>query len=259
MDSAVVYGMGYVGKSTAKAFAIPHHFTRHDPNITLTDAAYKRYHFFCLPTPTVNGDCYRDDIIELIRQLEDIPHNQNVYIIRSTVIPGTARHIESQLGIHSVISNPEFLTESTWEEDALNPDIVIIGGDQKNYVDDVKGIYDAHVKMAKIITTDSITAEITKYAINTFYATKVVFANQIFDICQRIGANYETVKEAMYNRKWIGKNHLDIWNKGGRGAGGKCLWKDLDAFENYSKSKLLQIVKDINDKLLSRYPKKEGV
>lgn len=259
MQDAVCYGMGYVGKATAKAFSIPYHFTRHDPNITLKDAAYKRYHFFCLPTPTVNGDCYRDDIIDLIRQLETIPHNQNVYIIRSTVIPGTARYIQSVVGTNAVVSNPEFLTESTWEEDALYPDLVIIGGDQKNYVDDVKGIYEAHIKTAKVITTDAITAEIIKYAINTFYATKVVFANQIFDICQRIGANYETVKDAMYSRKWIGKNHLDIWHNGGRGASGHCLPKDLEAFENYSKSDLLKEVKKINDKLLSRYPKKEGV
>ena len=248
-----------MGKATAKAFAIPHHFTRHDANITLKDAAYKRYHFFCLPTPTINGECFRDDIISLIGQLESLPHNQNVYIIRSTVIPGTARYIESQLSIHSVISNPEFLTENTWEEDALHPDIVVIGGDQKNYVDDVRGIYEGHIKTAKIITTDSVTAELTKYAINTFYATKVIFANQIFDICQRIGANYETVKDAMYSRKWIGKNHLEIWHKGGRGASGRCLPKDLEAFANYSKSDLLEEVKKVNDKLLSRYPKKEGV
>jgi UDPglucose 6-dehydrogenase len=149
------------------------------------------------------------------------------------------------------------LTESTAEEDAIHPDIVVVGGDQKNYVDDVVGIYQGHIKTAKIITTDSITAETVKYAVNTFYTTKCVFANEIFDICQRIGANYETIKEAMYSRKWIGKNHLDIWHKGGRGAGGKCLEKDLEAFENYSKSKLLETVKKLNDILLSKYPKKE--
>lgn len=259
MDDSVVWGMGYVGKATAKAFVIPHYFTRHDANITLKDAAYKRYHFICLPTPTINGDCFRDDIIELIRQLEELPHNQNVYIIRSTVTPGTSRYIQEKLGIHSVISNPEFLTEKTWEEDALHPDIVVVGGDQKNYVDDVVGIYQAHIKTAKIITTDSITAELTKYAINTFYATKVVFANEIFDIAQKIGANYETVKDAMYSRKWMSKNHFDIWHKGGRGSGGKCLEKDLNAFANYSKSDLLETVKKINDQLLSRYPKKEEV
>ena len=257
MDNAVVYGWGTVGKATAKAFGIQHYFSKHDSNISLTDAAYKRYHFFCLPTPTINGLCYTDDIVALIKQLEEIPHGQHVYIIRSTVIPGTAKTIMSSLGIHSVISNPEFLTESTAEEDAFYPDIVVIGGEQKNYVDDVAGIYQAHIKTAKIFTTDTITAEMSKYAINTFYATKLIFANQIFDICQKIGANYETVKDAMYSRKWIGKNHLDIWHKGGRGAGSKCLRKDLDAFENYSKSKLLETVKKINDELLSKYPKKE--
>lgn len=256
MQDAVCYGMGVVGKATAKALSIPHYFDKTGANITLKEAAYKRYHFFCLPTPTVNGECQRDDIIELIRQLEDLPHDQNVYIIRSTVIPGTARYIQSTLNINSVISNPEFLSEATAEDDAIHPDIVVIGGDKKNYVDDVVGIYQAHIKTAKIFTTDSITAELSKYAINTFYATKVVFANQIFDVAQHIGANYETIKEIMYNRKWIGENHLDIWHKDGRGAGGKCLRKDLDAFGNYSKSKLLETVIRLNDELLSKYPKK---
>jgi UDPglucose 6-dehydrogenase len=257
MNDAVVYGLGTVGKSTAKAFSIPHYFSRSESNITLKDASFKRYHFFCLPTPTINGDCFRDDTFDLIRQLEQLPHNQNVYIIRSTVIPGTAKYIISSLNVNSVVSNPEFLSEDTADEDAIHPDIVVIGGEHKQYVDDVAGIYQGHIKTAKIFTTDTITAEISKYAINTFYATKVVFANQIFDVCQHIGANYETVKEIMYNRKWIGRNHLDIWNKGGRGAGGKCLKKDLDAFENYSKSKLLEIVRKINNELLSKYPKKD--
>ncbi len=255
MNDAVCYGWGVVGKATAKAFAIPYFFSKSENNISLTEAATKRYHFICLPTPTVNGLCFTDDIVALIRQLEDIG-NQHVYIIRSTVIPGTARHLMEQLGIHSVISNPEFLSEDTAEEDAKFPDIVVIGGEQKNYVDDVVGIYQGHIKTAKIFTTDTITAEMAKYAINTFYATKVVFANEIFEQCQKIGANYETIKNILYNRKWIGKNHLDIWDKGGRGAGGRCLRKDLDAFENYSKSKLLETVKKINDELLSKYPKK---
>ena len=259
MDDAICYGMGTVGKATAKAFGIPHYFSRKDSNISLKDAAYKRYHFFCLPTPTINGHCFVEPIIDLIKQLEEIPHNQNVYIIRSTVIPGTSRYIQSTLSINSIVSNPEFLTESTAEDDALYPDIMVIGGDHKQYVDDVVGIYQGHIKTGKIFTTDSITAEMVKYAVNTFYATKVVFANQIFDMCQKVGANYETIKDIMYNRKWIGKNHLDIWHKGGRGAAGKCLQKDLEAFENYSKSKLLETVKKINDELLSKYPKKEGV
>ena len=255
MDAVVYGGLGVVGKSTSKAFGISHYFDKKGSNITLTEAAYKRYHFFCLPTPTVNGECFREDIFELIRQLEEIPHNQNVYIIRSTVIPGTARHIMTQLGIHSVISNPEFLSEDTADEDAQNPDVVVIGGDHKQYVDDVKGIYDAHIKTAKIFTMDTITAEMVKYAVNTFYATKVIFANQMFDVAQNVGANYETMKDVMYNRKWVGKNHLDIWNKGGRGASGKCLRKDLDAFGNFSKSKLLATVKSLNDEYLSKYPK----
>src|SRR3990167_5816725 len=100
---AVIYGWGVVGKATAKAFSIPHYFSRSESNITIKDAAYKRYHFFCLPTPTVNGEQKRDDIIDLIRQLESIPHNQNVYIIRSTVLPGTNKYIQETVGTNAVV------------------------------------------------------------------------------------------------------------------------------------------------------------
>src|SRR3990167_5965341 len=105
MNNAVIYRWGVVGKSTAKAFDIPYYFSKSEANITLKEAAYKRYHFFCLPTPTIKGLCHIDPIVGLIKQLEEVPHNQNVYIIRSTVIPGTSRFIQSSLGIHSVISN----------------------------------------------------------------------------------------------------------------------------------------------------------
>jgi len=90
-----------------------------------------------------------------------------------------------------------------------------------------------------------------KYAINTLYALKVVFANQIFDYCRNIGANYNVIKDAMYARKWIGKNHLEVWHQGNRGAGGKCLEKDLEALAGESDLPLLKVANMLNKEYLN--------
>jgi len=81
----------------------------------------------------------------------------------------------------------------------------------------------------------------------------VIFANEIYEIAQKIGANYETINEALYKAKDIGKNHLSAWylkegwDKPKRGIHGKCLPKDLDALAEFSQSKLLKLVKQLNE------------
>ena len=255
MESSCVYGMGVVGQATAEAFGINNYYSRNKSNTTLKQAGQLRYHFICLPTPTVNNRCFTDDILALIKALQDFQVGQNVYIIRSTVLPGFCRYITQETGAVGVVHNPEFLSEDTWVKDTMHPDLVVIGGDQRNFVEDVAGIYKSRYKYIEPIMTDSITSEMIKYAVNTFFATKVMFGNQIYDICKRLGVNYETVKKAMYQQKFIGANHLDIWHKGGRGAGGKCLRKDLDAFTEYANSKLLTLIKKLNDEYLDKFPK----
>ena len=111
MNNACIIGYGVVGKATALAFGITKHFDINgDATITLNDAANCRYVFICLPTPTVNGDCDTRSIRETIRQIEGIRANP-LYIIRSTVIPGTANAIMEELNMDRVISNPEFLKQ----------------------------------------------------------------------------------------------------------------------------------------------------
>jgi len=140
---------------------------------------------------------------------------------------------------------------STWEKDAEWPDIVVIGGEDKKSRDEIVGIYKSRYKGSEFIITDTITSEVIKYGVNTFYAQKVVFANQLYDFCKVEKANYETVKKALYARKWIGHNHLRIWNKEGkRGAGGGCLAKDLEAFAKFTKLPLLLKAYELNQEYL---------
>ncbi len=94
-----------------------------------------------------------------------------------------------------------------------------------------------------------------KYFGNTWFSTKVIFANQFYDLCQKLNVDYDKIKESAAADKRIDRTHLDVWHKGKRGYAGKCLPKDIKAFirfadENGVDLKLHKIVDEINNKLL---------
>ena len=252
MTNTCIIGMGMVGKATALSFGITKYFSRTDFNITLNEAAKCKFIFLCLPTPTKDGVCDTSLIEQYVSQLSQIGCS-GVIVVRSTVTPGTCRNLVEKYNV-PVVSNPEFLTEKTAEYDAKHPDIIVIGSDIPVWGGALKGLYDARFKGVNTYMTDTVTAETIKYAINCFYALKVVYANQLYDVCQRNGANYEKIKEVMYHRKWIGQNHLQVWFNEKRGLWGKCLPKDLQAFANYSNSRLLQLAVQLNEEVKNERP-----
>lgn len=239
MKDSVVIGYGYVGKATAKAFGIDKYYTRHESNITLDEIKKTRYIFICLPTPTISGRCFTDDIYAFI---EKVANPNSIFIIRSTVEVGFAESVKSELKVQ-VVSNPEFLSEATWEEDAVKPKLVVLGGDGKS-LEAIKGFYQGRFRYSKPLITDNTTAEMIKYTFNSFFSTKVIFSNEIFDACQEFGANYETVKKSLEAHPWGMKNHNVIFYKGKRGLGGSCLPKDIEAFSNQTGSKFFKIVSE---------------
>lgn len=257
MNDAVIIGHGMVGKSVAHAFAIDKWIDPKGSTSSYKEAGASRYIFLCLPTPTKDGLCDTSLTREAINAVLDHSTKQNIFIIRSTVVPGTTRALIEHFGTKAIVHNPEFLSEDTWQKDVEHPDIVVLGGENNVFLDDVEAVYRGRFKGLDVIKTDSLTSEMIKYSINGFYGLKVVYANQVFDHAQKIGANYETIKRAMYKRKWIGGNHLDIFHKGGRGAGGKCLQKDLEAFTEWSQLSILKEANKVNKSLLSNNPKQQ--
>lgn len=246
-----VIGWGTVGKATAKTFNIEQYFSRSNSNITLEQAAACRYIFICLPTPVTPKQYHVDDITEIIKKLAQFSaFSKAVVIIRSTVYPGYNQFLQHTLGVTNVVSNPEFLSEDTWEEDAVKPQLVVLGADTPELREKVKGLYMGRFKYNEPIVTDSVTAELIKVSLNGFFTTKVVFANAIYDYAQAKKANYETVRQVLEAHPWGSKNHFRIFDKGGRGAGGKCLKKDITALATDSKSPLLFWVNQINRDLL---------
>ena len=250
MNNAVVFGYGYVGKGTALAFGITSFYTRHESNITFEEAAKCKYIFICLPTPTIDGKCFTDDIEQLLLKLSSLPAGKDaIYIIRSTVTPGFADRSMESLGI-KIASNPEFLSESTWEEDAKKPQIIVIGANDPKVLADVKALYMGRYKYMQPVVSDNKTAELIKYAVNTLFATKTIFTNEIYDVAQEIKANYEIVRQALESHPWGMKNHTQAVYKGKRGIHGRCLPKDLWTFAEFSKSPFFTMLMERNGRFI---------
>jgi len=184
--------------------------------------------------------------------------NRPCVIIKSTVIPGTTRNLVLPiLEIKSskkagkefgLITNPEFLRESKAIDDTIKPHVVVLGSVRDEFLKKLERFYkDFHSKVPRIITNYE-TAELIKYANNSFLATKISFINQIANICQAIsGTNIEDVAKAIGLDPRIGKLFLSA----GPGYGGSCLPKDVKALTNFSSSlgikpTLLNAVDEVN-------------
>lgn len=216
--------------------------------------------YACLPTPYVEGvGCDTSIVEEVVSQIK----GNKVIIIKSTVTPGTTQKLQDKFPNHKFLFNPEFLTEVTADNDMVFPDRQIIGYTEQSYTI-AKDILQQLplAPFERIVKSEE--AEMIKYFGNNWFAVKVVFANQMYDLCKKVGIDYEVVKEGAAADKRIGRTHLDVVHKGGRGAGGKCLRKDLGATVEFAKKNgnplpLLEVAKDINDYLLLNFGRNKYV
>lgn len=169
-------------------------------------------------------------------------------IVKSTFAPGTLDRFQNKYPHLKFVYNPEFLTERTAWEDFTNPQFQILGTPYQS-LPYVKEIFELLPPAQFYGVISPLDAEILKHAFNSYYATKVIFFNQLFDACQKLGADYETIRQIMVRNSWIGDSHSLIWHKGYRGYGEKCLPKDTESFAKVSGSELLTKVIEINERL----------
>lgn len=187
--------------------------------------------FICVPTPysdTANAfdlSCLREAISSL--------KSGKIIVLKSTMLPGTTEAFQREFPQHCFSYNPEFLTEATADQDMSYPDRQIIGYTEKSFpiAKDLLQLFPL-APFERVIPSSE--AEMVKFFGNTWFATKVAFANQMYDLCQKIGVDYELVKESTSADKRIGRTHLDIFHKGYRGYGGKCLPKDIKALIGFA-------------------------
>ncbi|GIW66809.1 MAG: hypothetical protein KatS3mg095_0707 [Candidatus Parcubacteria bacterium] len=209
--------------------------------------------FLCLPTPYNPKTGYDLSALEETIKYFKQP---KIFVIKSTVLPGTTEYFQEKYKIHKFLFNPEFLREVDPVNTFLYPDLQIVGYTQKS-----KNIAKEILKLlpqapyTKIV--DSKISELAKLTINDFLALKVIFANQIYDLCQKLKINYDELREIFENEPRLGKTHFKVFYEGYRGFGGKCLPKELKATLVLYKSKkvkadLFEIVDKINSNLLKK-------
>ncbi|OGH61711.1 MAG: hypothetical protein A2848_02325 [Candidatus Magasanikbacteria bacterium RIFCSPHIGHO2_01_FULL_50_8] len=223
-------GAGMVGGSTIRYFeSSGHAVVIYDPFKGHTDASVlggADYIFICVPTPYDEEKGGFD--LSFVRDAMRLIPAGKIAIIKSTVLPGTTDALQKEFPELKVVFNPEFLTEESADQDMRFPDRQVIGYTKESY-----GITGDIMMLLPVAPFDRIMpaseAEMVKYFANCWFSVKVVFANQMFDVCDKLGINYDNVKEAASADKRIGRSHLQIFHKGYRGYGGKCLPKDTRA------------------------------
>ncbi len=223
--------------------------------------------FLALPTPPgENGSADLKYILGVAEDLGKIlkPGEYKVIVDKSTVPVGTAEKVRAAIlesaaqtspglegleGAFDVVSNPEFLREGVAVEDFMKPDRVVIGTNSERAKKLIGELFAPFVRQGNpVIYMDERSAELTKYAANSFLATKISFMNEIAQLCERMGADVDMVRRGIGSDDRIGKRFLFP----GIGYGGSCFPKDVQALVNSSadvnyKFKILNAVMEVND------------
>ena len=190
--------------------------------------------FVCVPTPMKkDGSCDTSIVEGVVRDINNVcdtrKYKNKIIAIKSTIPPGTTNKLNKKYKNITVIFNPEFLTEANFIDDFKNQNRIIIGG-QRPASTKLRQVYSLAFPKAKIVKTGSKTAEMVKYFTNTFLATKVSFANEMYNICSRLGIDYDKVVEYSTYDERLGKSHWAVPGPDGKmGFGGSCFPKDLNA------------------------------
>ena len=211
--------------------------------------------FLALPTPPdEDGSADLKYILGVARDLGRILKDYKVIVDKSTVPVGTAELVhnaiaENYKGEFDVVSNPEFLREGVAVDDFMKPDRVVIGASSERAKKWMGDLYKPFVRSGNpVLYMDIRSAELTKYAANSFLATKITFMNEIAQLCEKMGADVDMVRRGMGSDERIGKRFLFP----GIGYGGSCFPKDVKALVKSSKDvnydfKILDAVMQINE------------
>ena len=211
--------------------------------------------FLALPTPPgEDGSADLSYIMGVASDLGDIISDYKVIIDKSTVPVGTAEKVAAVLAkklpkkLFDVVSNPEFLREGVAVEDFMKPDRVVIGTKSEKARKLMKQLYEPFIRQGNpIYFMDERSAEMTKYAANSYLATRISFMNEIANLCEKTGANVDMVRIGMGSDLRIGKRFLFP----GIGYGGSCFPKDVQALAKTASDhsydfKILKAVMKVN-------------
>ena len=211
--------------------------------------------FLALPTPPGEGGAADlRYVLGVAKDLGKIMTDYKVLVDKSTVPVGTAEKVhaavaENYKGEFDVVSNPEFLREGVAVDDFMKPDRVVVGTRSERAKKLMLDLYAPFVRQGNpVIFMDEKSAELTKYAANSFLATKISFMNEIAQLCEKVGADVDMVRRGIGSDDRIGKRFLFP----GIGYGGSCFPKDVQALIMSSEEvnydfKILKAVEEVNE------------
>ena len=226
-----IVGLGVVGEANKVGFtSLGHHVTVHDVKIPYSDlgkVVNSDIVFICVPTPSnEKGECDTSIVESVIHELHERNHT-GIIAIRSSTVPGFTESMISRYKNDKICFVPEFLRERCAVEDFINNhEVLSVGTDNQNVYYKVVGAQGHYPKQR--VQLSPTEAEVMKYYLNLYGATRVVFANVFYEICKKLNANYSKVKDAYIKTGRHGDMYLDV-SEDLRGYGGPCLPKDTRA------------------------------
>jgi len=195
--------------------------------------------FLSVPTPSNKDGSMNLDIVEqALQDISDVNKYQgNIVLLRSTVTPGTTRKLQDKYPNLRIVFNPEFLTEQNAKYDFINQARIIIGGDEV-YSKQVGDLYRLRFGESQpIIETNWETAELIKYMSNCFFTTKISFMNEMYQIAEKCGVDWDVALDGFFRDGRVGHSHMNVPGPDGKfGFGGSCFPKDIQALIHFGES-----------------------
>jgi nucleotide sugar dehydrogenase len=239
MPTVGFIGQGFIGKNMADDFedrgyqivryALEQPYVENREKIASCDIV-----FIAVPTPTTPMGFSAEGLMSVL----PLVGKGKIAVVKSTILPGTTERLQQEHPHCIVLHSPEFLREKQAKEDTARPARNIVGMPKatKRYRDAAARVLSVLPPAPYAVIMSAREAELVKYAGNAFLAMKVVFMNVVYDIARGVGADFDTVAEAMLADERIGPSHMHVIDssghkgaKKGRGAGGHCFPKDLAA------------------------------
>jgi len=259
-----IVGLGYVGGAVRYWFERKRHkfalylYDKYKNIGSLEEVNRADIIFVAVSTPFHERGGYDASAVsEVVKNIKD----GKVIVIKSTVLPGSTDSFQKKYPKKIFLFNPEFLRglrTQTILRDFTHPDRQIVGFTNRRSRKIATRVLQILPQAPFMRIVKAREAEMVKYFANTFLATRVIFANQIYDLCQKLGGiDYDTVKECAGADPRIGFSHFNIFTDGYRGYGGPCLPKDLKSLLQLARQKrldleLLESVDRVNKKLISK-------
>jgi UDPglucose 6-dehydrogenase len=197
--------------------------------------------FLSVPTPANEDGSINIDVLDkALSDINDVSNRDNCILIRSTIVPGTTRKLQQKYSQLNLLFNPEFLTERSANFDFINQHRFIIGsGDSmssamasEEFSELLKNRFGSCIS---ILECTYETAEMIKYMNNCFFATKVSFLNEMYQIAEKSQVNWKQAIDGFVADGRIGHSHLNVPGPDGKfGFGGSCFPKDVQALKNFA-------------------------